>query len=427
MRVLYCVRLFSGLQSSVASGVWRPTGVPTIYKMMEVLDAGSDDIAFMLTCKDGNVEWPEARNRRLTLTGLKTPVDVLAGVRRFPRWLGAGRSVLRGIAHFLALWSAYRRMKPDLVYLDHANVYVGALLTLVTRAHIVFRVMGVYPVMRAALDSGGVRLRFLRWCYRRSWALVICTQDGSGVEPWLVGALRKDVPRVALINGIDRSEGADTAPEIAAIAGDKTVVLSVGKLEPEKGALQFAEGFLKAWRQRSESLHALIVGAGQLRGLIRALFEEAGAVSAVTMVERLPHKQVLGALDRADIYVSLNRLGNLSNANLEAMMTGQCMVVPAAQPTLGIDVVTDTILPPETALRIRSTDDISGLADALIRLDRNPDERTSRGTAAAAAAEQHFYGWDGRIGYELALLRAVAAGAEVKTLISNSHLSETRG
>lgn len=426
MRILYCVRLFSGLQSSVAAGAWRPTGVPTIYKMMEALDAGPDEVAFMLACKDGNVDWPETRNRRITLAGLTTPVDVLAGVRRFPRWLGPGRSVLRGLAHFAALWRAYRRMKPDLVYLDHANIYVAGLFALVTRARIVFRVMGVYPVMRAAVDGKSLRLRFMRWCYRRPWMLAICTQDGSGVEPWLDGALREDVPRVALINGIDRAEGVDTAPEIAAIPAGKTVVLSVGKLEPEKGALQFAEGFLEAWRQRPETLLALIVGTGQYRDRIRAMAEAAGAAGSVTMIDRLPHKQVLGALERADIYVSLNRLGNLSNANLEAMMTGQCMVFPKAQPALGIDVVTDAILPPGAALRIDSTDDISGLAAALIRLDDNPDERASRGAAAEAAARQHLYGWDRRIGHELAMLRAVATGAEVETVISNPRLSETR-
>ena len=38
MRLLYVVRLFSGLEDGLCEGVWRPRGVPTIYRMIEALD-----------------------------------------------------------------------------------------------------------------------------------------------------------------------------------------------------------------------------------------------------------------------------------------------------------------------------------------------------------------------------------------------------
>src|SRR5690606_35263498 len=131
------------------------------------------------------VDWPERADRTIMLDGLRHPVRVLAGRRRFARWLQPLGGPLRELAHVRAIGRLYRREQPDLVYLDHANVFVAGWLALTTRARIVFRVMGVYPVMRAALDGGGLARRLLRWCYRRRFALVICTQDGSGVEPWL--------------------------------------------------------------------------------------------------------------------------------------------------------------------------------------------------------------------------------------------------
>ena len=192
MKILYAVRMFSGLQSSLAAGRWQPTGVPTIYKMIEALDRGADMPVFVLACKDIYVDWPERRDRTL-VAGRAAPSGARAGrAAALSRVVaGRGRAAARACP-CLDHRRIWRRERPDLVYLDHANVFVAGWLALATRARIVFRVMGVYPVMRAALDGGGLGRRLLRWCYRRRFALVVCSQDGSGVEPWLERALRPD-------------------------------------------------------------------------------------------------------------------------------------------------------------------------------------------------------------------------------------------
>ncbi len=38
-KILYVCRLFNGLETSVKSRKWNPTGVPTIYKIIETLDS----------------------------------------------------------------------------------------------------------------------------------------------------------------------------------------------------------------------------------------------------------------------------------------------------------------------------------------------------------------------------------------------------
>ena len=418
MKILYAVRLFSGLQASLDERRWHPTGVPTIYKMIEALDHGQDQPVFVLACKDGTSHWPETRDVELTVEGLDNPVTVLAGHKRFP-FAMPGAGVLLELIHAWRLWRITCRERPEILYLDHANVVAAALLTFLLDVPVVFRVMGVYPVMRDALKSTGLKHRFMRWCYYRAYSLIVCTQDGSGAEPWLQEALRTDVPRIAVLNGVDRNISAiDSLSDLSALPDNKTLVLFLGKLEPEKGALQFADGFLGAWGAAKGKLHALIIGTGSEGDEIKKRFAEAGANAAFTMIDRLTHSQVGAVLSKSDIYVSLNRLGNLSNANLEAMLSGTAMIFPKAQSEHGIDVVTEDLIPGDAALRISSSDDIEGLSKAILKLHNSPSERETRGDLLRDYATRFTSSWDERISWELDLLRRIAGG---------EHLGQVKG
>jgi glycosyltransferase involved in cell wall biosynthesis len=233
------------------------------------------------------------------------------------------------------------------------------------------------------------------------------------------------VPRVVLLNGLDAAPAATPDARLAALPSDRTIVLFLGKLEQEKGALEFADGFLKAWCEDREGLHALVIGSGAHAAPLRERFAAAGATDALTLFVRLPHEQVMAALARADIYVSLNRLGNLSNANLEAMLSGKAMIFPRAQPEPGIDMVTETLVPADAALRIASTDDVDGLAAAILRLHRGADERRRLGNAVAAAARGFVSGWDQRIGRELDLLRRVAEARDLDNTVETARTMES--
>ena len=156
MKILYAVRLFSGLQAAMDERRWRPTGVPTIFKMIEALDRGPDRPVFVLACKDGTSHWRETRDVELAVEGLEHPVRVLAGRRRLPMSL-PGRGLALELIHAWRIWRIARRERPELVYLDHANVVAAAFLTCLLSIPVVFRVMGVYPVMREALRRGGLK------------------------------------------------------------------------------------------------------------------------------------------------------------------------------------------------------------------------------------------------------------------------------
>lgn len=409
MKLLYVARLFSGLETSLRERRWQPSGVPTIFKMIEVLSRRAAPLRLLFGRKSGHGSWAPSRDLEMEVAGLPAECRVLAGAEYFPTALGPLRRWLGELRQIVITLLEARRFRPDLIYVDHGNVWVAGILARWCRTPVVFRVMGVYPAMRNALTDRRLAAAILRWCYRAPYAAVICTQDGSGIEPWLDAALDPAVPRHALVNGVDLNAAASGGTAGFAPPPDRVVVGFLGKLEYTKGSEEFVAGFLKAWHE-NPALHALIIGAGSCAEAMREAIAAAGACDHATFIQHMPHAQVLQTLPVVDIYVSLNRFGNLSTANLEAMRVGLCMVFPQSQPATGVDMVTDRLLPPDTVVRIASSDDVDGLAAALLRLSHDTAERKARAEATRKATAQFIGDWPQRIDAELSILAGLLPG-----------------
>ena len=412
MKVLYVGRLFSGLESSLVAGAWKPTGVPTIHKIIERLDRDTE-LRLILADKDDASLWRGNSDRTLAVAGLKAPVTVVAGSSALPSFLGDWARMVSEARQAWRILIATYRLRPDLVYIDHGNAVAAGLLARLVRIPVVFRVMGVYPAMRQALSGRRLAFRVLRWAYRAPYALVICTEDGSGGSAWLQQALRPGVRAEVMINGADMPEEASSRlVSMPVIPNDRTIVLFVGKLEKAKGCDSFMEGFLQANAQAPDKLHAVVVGAGSQIETMKALARARKAEGAVTFSERVPHSDMPAIRRRADVYVSLNKLGNLSNANLEAMRAGLCVVLPAYLPEVGQDDPTSRLFPAEAYARIENPDATEELAATILRLHGDPAERRRLSNAMAAAAAKSIPTWDERIDREIKLLYDLA-GARV--------------
>ena len=135
---------------------------------------------------------------------------------------------------------------------------------------------------------------------------------------------------------------------------------------------------------------------------------EGGALDRVSFLGQLRHWQVIALQQRCDIYVSLNPMGNLTNANLEAIKAGACTIIPASRPVEGVDVDTDELVPQDAVTRIAPYDDIEGLTAAVLRLYRDPGERAKRPEAAAVGGLS-IPGWGERIDREISMLEDIAA------------------
>lgn len=404
MKILYVARLFSGLVSSVEQKNWQPAGVPTIYKMAEALDT-QHEACFMLLPKGGFVQ---KQSTAIKLPPLHSDFYVLPSEHFATRWLGRRcRYALREVIQFFYVLGMLRRFKPDILYIDHANVLTAALVARFNPAlRVVFRLMGCYGV-RTSFSGNNPLLRLFRWGYRSPFAAVICTQEGSNVDYWLTRALAANVPRHVMLNGVDPAKNALPDARLSVLPRNKTIVLSIGRLDPDKAVDRFLQGFLSAWRRDKQQLHALIIGTGTLKSAMLEQIKQAGAEHAVTFIENLAHEQIALAHRFADIYVSLNRAGNLSNANLEAMQAGQCMILPKSQPETGIDVVIDELLSDQAVCRVSSVDSVQEIADAIYRLHSDPQRRAEMSKQLTEEAGEFLHSWDERVKKEMAILESL--------------------
>jgi len=410
MKVLYVCRVFTGLESSLENGDWAPTGVPTIYKVMEGLAASPHDVSFVLAARgigaDYDTGWQARDDRDVTLSNFTRPLRLLAGEGRLPSWLGRFRGPFTTWRHIRELRRLYRELRPDLVYVDRAHVLAGAILARRENARVLFRVMGVYPSMWDILRGTRLMQRIERWAYRAPFAQAICTQDGSGGEYWMEEALNPATARVMMMNGCEYPPAAETPdPRLAAIPDDRVVVLFVGRLEWNKGAEPFVEAILALPESHRDRIHAVVVGTGAQQAMLKEKVAQAGAGTRITFIDRLPHAQIRDAHARSDIYVSLNRLGQLSNANLEVMSGGHCMVISDSRPENKVDIVTRDLIPEDAVVRVPTDDrEVPALVEALAALADDPVRRARLSENLKAAAAAFIPSWDDRVADELALI-----------------------
>jgi glycosyltransferase involved in cell wall biosynthesis len=409
LRILYICRIFSGFEKSLGSGKWEPMGTPTIFKMMNALDKGPHDVRFVMTARgmgaDFHANWHTNKDAEVDLENFDHPILIIAGENRFTKMFRKFRGHLTGLARLYRVLREVRRFNPDLVYVDRSNVAIGAFLARFSGHRVFLRIMGIYPSMRELLTSRRIADRLQRWAFHSPFAYALCTEDGTGGGGWMAKALRDDVPRAIVLNGVSPHALKTTIDaRIRAIPSNKMVFMFVGRLEAIKGCCEFVEACLSVQHDQRDKIHAVVIGTGTLETTLHARISDCNAEPMFTFIPHLPHDQIGNAHERADVYVSLNYLGNLSNANLECMNAGLCMIIPAARKTDGIDLVTDSLVPDDSVVRIAPDDMTKQLAERIHAFVTNPDQINQYQRSMKMAASTFIKNWDDRIAEEFELL-----------------------
>jgi len=78
----------------------------------------------------------------------------------------------------------------------------------------------------------------------------------------------------------------------------------------------------------SRNFHALVIGVGNEEDNLKKIINKAECSHLISFIPRLSHKEIMSVFHSANIYVSMNKLGNLSNVNLEAIQSDCCMILP---------------------------------------------------------------------------------------------------
>lgn len=407
MRVLFLSRMFAGLKAGLAKGQWQPAGVPAIYRLIEALAADRDvELLSVFSVKEPDARF--ARYRRWQIPPIGDTV-----ILPYATPLGAMR---RGNAAYNEFMQTARmltlavRFKPDVVYANYTNILPASLLARLGY-RVVLRLMGVQSHHR---DIAGGKLPIFRWQMRAPFAHVVCTEDGSDPAALLPKLVRRGMPWTVRLNGCDaRPLPADEVRAFRREAGlgARPVVLFLGRLEPYKGAIEFIDAVAATLKRLPDGADVVLVGDGPLRAEMEARVAAAGLSPRIAFTGSQPHARVNQYLNAADIYVSTNMYGNLSNANLEALAAGACLVLPTSDPALPLDTVTDRLIPAEVAARYARTSMPASLADTLEQLLCNPDEIARRRERTAILSRQIVRPWSEVVDSDIALLKSVAARA----------------
>jgi len=408
MKILYVTRLFSGLENSFYVKNWRPSGVPTIYRVIEELDRFHTP-HFIFTVKDDGEgcfsNWNKSKNQKFNITGLKNNIYIISGIGFFPKYFGRRlRVALREIRQFLSIIIEVIKFRPEVIYCDHANVLVGGILSRVqSRIPVIFRVMGVDGFMRQCLTPKSFIQKIYGWSYKSPFSLVICTQDGSGLELWTNTALSRFVRREILLNGVDYDINLSNVDErFLNLPSEKIIILFVGKLEKYKGCYEFVQSILLL-KERCNNIHALVIGAGNEKYALKDIIDKEDANSLFTFIDDLPHSQIYVAHSKSDIYVSMNYFGNLSNANLEAIQSNDCMIIP--EPQDDIDVVTNSFLN-GAVVNVPIKNPIK-LSNAIAKLIESEEKRNNMSSSVRKIKKNFIWSWKDRVTAEMKLLKNI--------------------
>ena len=114
-----------------------------------------------------------------------------------------------------------------------------------------------------------------------------------------------------------------------------------------------------------------------------------------------------------DIYVSLNKYGNLSNSVLEAMNEGKCIVMLGRDEKDHTDESTEKLIPNNVVLFIDRNNIVDDLTAKLEEMISNPNKINIYSKRMKRFASDFLWSWDERIDYEIELLQKVASGERV--------------
>ncbi|MCE7947140.1 MAG: glycosyltransferase family 1 protein [Chloroflexi bacterium CFX4] len=284
---------------------------------------------------------------------------------------------LRLLAANLAMRHAARNA--DLVHVL-AEPYTLAALAL--RQPLLVTAHGTYLPQTAKLPRFGA---LYRRAYRRAQIICVSSYTERRVRAALPQAHTQVIP-----NGVDTTRFAQ--PIMVQVAKRAPTVLAVGQVKPRKGFLEIVEAMARV-RQIIPDAEAVFIGStsGDPR-YVASLHERIAALGlsdAVRLLGRLPDAELLAWYAAADVFA-------LHSRNQGDKFEGFGLVYLEAS-AAGLPVIGTTDCGAEDAIQQGKTGflvaqgDSAGLADAIVRLLRDPELRAQLGVAGKAFAAQHTW------------------------------------
>jgi glycosyltransferase involved in cell wall biosynthesis len=269
------------------------------------------------------------------------------------------------------------------------------------RLPVVARFQGT--VMYPSLGSPLARLRRYEevLALRTPADLYIMTDDGTRGDEVLASVNPASVERLRFWrNGLDLDR-------LRPVDGAQKRSLRQALDLPNDALVLLTASRLAAWKRVDRAIAALpevlavvpnallvIVGDGEERRNLEEQAAELGVAQHVRFAGAVAQERVSEYMQAADALLALADLSNVGNPLLEAMCCGLAIVAVDAGDTR------DLIRDGDTG-RLLSSGDRSHVAQAIIQLARDDEQRRQLAAAARRYADEHFWTWDDRLRAEL--------------------------
>ena len=106
--------------------------------------------------------------------------------------------------------------------------------------------------------------------------------------------------------------------------------------------------------------------------------------------------------------MSINHFGNLSNANLEAIQSNDCMIISEYQKGYGINKITELLLK-DSVISV-PINQPTKLASVLLTLIKSKKKREAMSQRVKEVKKDFIYSWGDRIKVEMDLLENLTGG-----------------
>lgn len=394
-KILFVSKFFSGFENIILTKTFNPTGAPTAYKIIQSLEK-QYNLKVIFTSKNDLENNSLNKSKKYKINNFKNKIIVLKSLHIFK--LKKISFLFTEFYQFIYIFLYVLFWRPQIIYFGNANIISAALTARFMKRKIIFRIMGVYDVMRSYHDKKKLKDYFYLWCYRSNFDLSIITQDGSGVEQWISKSINKNTKCLTYINGVDLIN----YEKFKSNKNTKVNILFVGRLEKPKGIIEFLKVVDKLYTNYNSKFKFTVVGSGLYEVLLKQ-YVDRYETNYFSYVSRLSHKEINKIYKVNDIYISLNKRGSLSNTTLEALYNGLYCFCLSSDKLSGIDIYTDMCISNKIIKRINRNDIINDLYYNLINLDKNqiPNQKN----ISKNFAKNFIPSWDKRINDEINLIK----------------------
>lgn len=412
MKILYVSRVFSGIKTSLETSTWDPTGVPTIYKMIENLDKSKNiNLNIVFINRENMIDYNAVKKfRKKKFQKINSNTIILTPLNlRFTNYFFFKKiiNVINEILYFLNLFLICKKFSPDLIYIDRSNLYQAALLSRFTSHKVFFRIMGIYPSMFEIFNNNIITNFILRNCYKSPFNFVLNTEDGTPGNKFLKIAINHKTKTMTMLNGVNLPRKYIPVSNFN-FPKNRFKILFLGRLIDYKGIIDFTNAMIDLLKIDSHNFHVVIAGYGPLEKEVHNLVITNNLENNFTFLKHVSHKEIYSLFQNIDLYISLNRLGNLSNTNLEAINSEKCIIIPESNINSGRDIYLDKFMPEETIIRIpKDVNEKEFIVNKCIKLFKFPNELEVRKHNTKKFAKKLLVSWEERIESEVKLMEEI--------------------